>query len=755
MKKLINRFLDYVVKDRRTPNKNRERVGQNLMILAVFLFFVFVINFAIIIGTDTKFGHNLSTEASEVYQQTVTVQAKRGTIYDRNGVALAEDSTTYSIYAIISTSYVSSTGEKLYVKKSQYEKVAEILNEQLGIDKDEVLSQLKQDGLFQVSFGSSGSGLSYSTKSAIETAMDEAGIKGIGFTSTPGRMYPNGIFASQFLGLTQLKENKDGTSSLVGTSGLEAALDDILSGTDGKVTYQKDKNGNLLLGTETTVKQAVDGKDVYTTLSEPLQSYLESQMDIFQNEAKGTYASATVVNAKTGEILATTQRPTYNAQTLDGYSEDNLKTWNTLLYQNYYEPGSTMKVMTLASAIDDGVFNPNEVISTINGITVADTTINDWNVNEGMTSVQYLTYAQGFAWSSNVAMTSLEQKMKNDKWLTYLSRFKFGYPTRFGMLNEDSGLLPSDNEVTVAMSSFGQGIGVTQVQMLRAFTAISNGGVMLEPQFISQIYDPNTNSTRVATSEVVGNPVLEDTADQTLDYMVTVGTDSQFGTLYNSTTGQPYIQVGDYSVAVKSGTAQIAASAEDGGGYLTGDNDYIYSVVAIVPSDDPEFIMYVTLQQPTEKFRAMYWQDVVNPVLERAMMIKKDTLTSTAVTGTDTETEYTLKDYIGESPGDTAQELRDNLVQPVVVGSGSKIKKMSKKVGSNLSANEQILLWTGDLETVPDMYGWTKENVEKFAKWTGIKITFKGSDSGTVTKQSIESETDINGVKKITITLGE
>ena len=754
MKKLINRFLDYVVKDRRTPNKNRERVGQNLMILAVFLFFVFVINFAIIIGTDTKFGHNLSTEASEVYQKEVTVQAKRGTIYDRNGVALAEDSTTYSIYAIISTSYVSSTGEKLYVKKSQYEKVAEILNEKLGIDKNEVLSQLKQDGLFQVSFGSSGSGLSYSTKLAIETAMDEAGIKGIGFTSTPGRMYPNGVFASQFLGLTQLKENKDGTSSLVGTSGLEAALDDILSGTDGKVIYQKDKNGNLLLGTETTVKQAIDGKDVYTTLSEPLQSYLESQMDIFQNEAQGTYASATVVNAKTGEILATTQRPTYNAQTLDGYSEDNLKTWNTLLYQNYYEPGSTMKVMTLASAIDDGVFNPNEVISTINGITVADTTINDWNVNEGMTSVQYLTYAQGFAWSSNVAMTSLEQKMGNDKWLTYLSRFKFGYPTRFGMLNEDSGLLPSDNEVTVAMSSFGQGIGVTQVQMLRAFTAISNGGVMLEPQFISQIYDSNTNSTRVATSEVVGNPVSEDAADQTLDYMVTVGTDSQYGTLYNGTTGQPYIQVGDYSVAVKSGTAQIAASAEDGGGYLTGDNDYIYSVVAIVPSDDTEFIMYVTLQQPSEQFRAMYWQDVINPVLERAMMIK-DTLTSTAVTGTDKETEYTLKDYIGENPGDTAQELRDNLVQPVVVGSGSKIKKMSKKVGSNLSANEQILLWTGNLETVPDMYGWTKENVEKFAKWTGIKITFKGSDSGTVTKQSVESETDIDGVKKITITLGE
>lgn len=157
------------------------------------------------------------------------------------------------------------------------------------------------------------------------------------------------------------------------------------------------------------MKKAIDGKDVYTTLSEPLQSYLESQMDIFQEHAKGKYASATVVNAKTGEILATTQRPTYNAQTLEGYNVDNLKTWNNLLYQNYYEPGSTMKVMTLASAIDEGVFSPNEVISTINGITIADTTINDWNVNEGNTSVQYLTYAQGFAWSSNVAMTSLEK----------------------------------------------------------------------------------------------------------------------------------------------------------------------------------------------------------------------------------------------------------------------------------------------------------------------------------------------------------
>lgn len=414
MKKLINLFLGYVVKDRRNPSKNRERVGQNLMILTVFLFFVFIINFVIIIGTDTKFGHNLSLEASKVYKETVTVQAKRGTIYDRNGIVIAEDSTTYSIYAIISKSYVASDGSGIYVKESQYDKVAEILNTQLGTDKNTVLKQLNQKKLFQVSFGTSGAGLSYTTMTNIKNAMDSAGIKGIGFASTPGRIYPNGVFASQFIGLAQLKDNKDSTSSLVGASGLEASLDDTLSGTDGTETYQKDRNGNILLGTGRTVKKAVNGDDVYTTLSEPLQSYLESQMDLFQKDSKGTYASATVVNAKTGEIIATSQRPTYNAQTLEGYNQDNLKTWSALLYQNYYEPGSTMKVMTLASAIEDKVFNPNELYDS-SGYQIADTTIKDWDVNEGSSAGQYMTYAQGFAWSSNVGMTSLEQKMGNDK----------------------------------------------------------------------------------------------------------------------------------------------------------------------------------------------------------------------------------------------------------------------------------------------------------------------------------------------------
>lgn len=749
MNNFKKRFLDYVIGDRRTPEKNRERVGQNLMILSVFVFFVFIINFIIIIGTDRKFGVNLSKGASSVYQTVQKVQAKRGTIYDRNGNPIAEDSTTYNVYAVIDKSYVSTSGEKLYVQPSQYNKVADILHQHLGMDKKYVISQLGQKKLTQVSFGTKGSDITYSTMTAVTKAFKDAKIKGVAFTTSPGRMYPNGTFASQFIGLAQVKENKDGSKSLVGATGMEAALDKLLSGKDGQVTYEKDKNGNTLLGAATTVKKAVDGKDVYTTLSAPIQTYLETQMDTFQSKAQGVQASATLVNAKTGEILATSQRPSFNSDTKEGLDAKGF-TWQNTLYQTNYEPGSTMKVMLLAAAIDEGVFNPNETYNNAS-LSLADATIKDWSVNEGISQGGYMTFAQGFAYSSNVGMTLLEQKMGNDKWLSYLSKYRFGLPTRFGMGSEASGLLPSDNAVTIAMSAFGQGIGVTQTQMLRAFSSVSNDGVMLEPQFITKIYDPKTGTSRTAKKEVVGNPVSADAAKQTRQYMVTVGTDPSYGTLYSASLGGPVIKVGNQSVAVKSGTAQIAS--EDGSGYLTGSTDYIYSVVAMVPSDNPDFIMYVTLQQP-KTFSFTFWQDVVNPVLEEATLMK-DTLLSPVETPEDQQTKYRLPDVIGKSPGNTADELRQNLVHPIVLGTGNKITKTSVAAGSNLKENQQVLMLTSHFEAMPDMYGWTKKNVKKFEDWTGINVVFKGKKSGKVIKQSISTGSKLKNLKKIRITLGD
>lgn len=759
--KIFEKIKKYALKNRQTPEYNRRQVGKSMSILAIFLFFVFLINFAIIIGTDQKFGVNLSKGAEVVHQKTVTVAARRGTIYDRNGVPIAEDATTYNVYAIIDKSYKSATGKILYVEESQYDKVAEIFNQYLELDKDYVKTQLSQKNLKQVSFGAQGNGITYSNMNAMREAFEAAGIEGIDFTTSPNRSYNNGVFASQFIGLAQLQEDKEGNKTLKGTSGMEQALDRILAGQNGVVTYEKDRNGNVVPGSEKVSVQAEDGKDVYTTLSADLQTYLETRMNAFQEKVKGKFVNATLVSAKTGEILATSQRPTYNADTKEGLNEENLGTWNTMLYQGQYEPGSTMKVMTLASAIDNGSFNPNDTFDS-REYKVMDATIRDWDVNMGISEGGTLTFAQGFTYSSNVGMTILEQKMGNDKWLDYLSKFKFGLPTRFGMGNETYGSLPGDNYVTIAMSSFGQGIGVTQVQMLRAFSSVANDGVMVEPKFINAIHDPKTNTARKTATEIIGNPVSEKAAQTTRDYMVQVGTDPYKGTL--NVGGEPVIQVAGQNVAVKSGTAQIASE----NGYLEGENDNIYSVVAMTPAENPEFIMYVTVQQPEEKFQPIFWQEVVNPVLEEAVALKDSlNLTTETTPALETVTEETgykmpsveeltkqlgLKNQI--SPGGLADELSRNLVQPIVLGTGGKIKKVSVKEGKNLKSNQQVLILSDDLESLPDMYGWTKANVERFAKWQDIEVTFKGEGSKVV-KQSEKTNTSLKNLKKITITMGD
>ena len=761
MSKLKKKIIRYSLKKRKLPDQNRRQVAKNLSLLSILVFFIFLINFAVIIGTDSKFGKNLSELSHQVHQKTEIVPAKRGTIYDRNGAVIAEDATTYNVYAIIDKTYKSAKGEVLYVEESQYNQVADVFNRYLGMEKDYVVQQLSQKKLNQVSFGAAGNDISYSNMDAIRSELEAANIKGVDFTTSPNRSYKNGTFASQFIGQAQLVEDKEGNKTLQGITGIEKSLDRILGGQDGVVTYEKDRNGNIVPGSDKVAVKTEDGKDVYTTLSAELQTYLETRMDVFQEKVKGKFVSATLVSAKTGEILATTQRPTFNADTKEGLDIKNLRTWNTILYQDQYEPGSTMKVMTLAAAIDHGTFPAYNEVYYNNELQVKDAIIKDWEINMGLSEGRYMNIAQGFAYSSNIGMTKLEQKMGNNVWMNYLKLFKFGLPTRFGMGDEGFGGLPGDNYVTQAMSSFGQGISVTQTQMLRAFSAIANDGEMLEPKFISAIYDGKHETARKSQREIVGNPVPASVAQQTRNYMITVGTDPQFGTLYSS--DGPIIQVAGQNVAVKSGTAQIATA----NGYLEGENDNINSIVVMTPAEDPDFIMYVTVQQPEISFSPTSWQELVNPILEDAVALKdelnlvSETKALDGVTKEDTykmpsaeslSKELKLKQTI--SPGGFADELRRNLIQPVVLGTGKNIKKMSVSAGTKLKANEQVLLLTDDLDSVPDMYGWTKENVDKFAEWTGIEITYKGEGS-RVSKQNVKVETALKKTKKITITLGD
>ena len=749
--KWTKRITRFAIRNRKSPAENRKIVGKYISLLAVVLFAVFLVNFAVIIGSGSKFGTDLVKEAKKVHQITRTVPAKRGTIYDRNGVPIAEDATSYNVYAVIDKKYKSATGKILYVEDAQFNKVAEVFHKYLDMDESYVKEQLSQPNLTQVSFGAKGNGITYANMIAIKKDLKDASVEGIDFTTSPNRSYPNGQFASSFIGLAQLHENEDGSKSLLGTSGMESSLNSILAGKDGIITYEKDRLGNVVPGTEQVSQQTVDGKDVYTTISSTLQSFMETQMNVFQEKVKGKYMTATLVSAKTGEILATTQRPTFDADTKEGLTKDFI--WRDILYQSNYEPGSTMKVMTLAAAIDNNTFSGGEVFNS-SELKVADATIRDWDVNEGLTGGGMMTFSQGFAHSSNVGMTLLEQKMGDATWLDYLSRFKFGVPTRFGLTDEYAGQLPADNIVNIAQSSFGQGISVTQTQMIRAFTAIANDGVMLEPKFISALYDPNDQSVRKSQKEIVGNPVSKDAASLTRTNMVLVGTDPVYGTMHNHSTGKPTVTVPGQNVALKSGTAQIAD--EKNGGYLVGTTNYIFSAVSMNPAENPDFILYVTVQQP-EHYSGIQLGEFANPILERAVAMKDSlNLQSTAKTldQVTNQSAYAMPSIKDISPGDLAEALRRNIVQPIVVGTGTKIKESSVEEGTNLAPNQQVLLLSDKVEEIPDMYGWTKATAETFSKWLNIELEFEGSGS-TVQKQDVRANVAIKNIKKITLTLGD
>ena len=751
MKTWKEKIVHFAIKNRKSPLENRRRVGKSLSLLAVFLFAVFLVNFAVIIGTGKKFGVGLAKEASKVHQTTLTVPAKRGTIYDRNGTPIAEDATSYNVYAVIDKDYKSANGDVLYVEESQYNKVDEIFHKYLDMEETYVKDQLSQPNLKQVSFGAKGNGISYANMMSIKQDLESAKVEGVNFTTSPNRSYPNGKFASSFIGLAQLHENEDGTKSLIGTSGIESSLNSLLAGTGGIITYEKDRVGNIVPGTELVSQQTVDGKDVYTTLSSPLQSFMETQMDAFLEKVKGKYMTATLVSAKTGEILATTQRPTFNADTKEGITEDFV--WRDILYQSNYEPGSAFKVMMLASSIDNNTFPSGEYFNS-SEFKMADVTTRDWDVNGGLTTGGMMTFLQGFAHSSNVGTSLLEQKMGDATWLDYLKRFKFGVPTRFGLTDEYAGQLPADNIVSIAQSSFGQGISVTQTQMLRAFTAIANDGVMLEPKFISAIYDTNNQSVRKSQKEIVGNPVSKEAASTTRNHMILVGTDPLYGTMYNHYTGKPIITVPGQNVAVKSGTAQIAD--EKNGGYLVGSTNYIFSVVTMNPAENPDFILYVTVQQP-EHFSGIQLGEFATPILERASAMKESLNLQSPAKNLDkvtTESSYAMPSIKDISPGELAEALRRNIVQPIVVGTGTKIKETSVEEGTNLAPNQQVLLLSDKVEEIPDMYGWKKETAETFAKWLDIELEFEGSGS-VVQKQDVRTNTAIKNIKKIKLTLGD
>ncbi|HBM5401159.1 TPA: penicillin-binding protein [Enterococcus faecium] len=711
LKNKIRRFME---KKNLNPMNNRKKVGIILFATSIGLFFLFAVRFSYIVIGGHVAGTSLAEKTKQLYQGSEVVKAKRGTIYDRNGVALAEDASSYSIKAILSKTYTSGD-KKLYVEEKNFDKIAEILHKNLSIDKKDALNIL-EDGakkeLYQVEFGSYGKNISQETKQNIEADMKKEGVAGLYFVDHQARMYPNGVFSSHFIGYAVPDKDENG---LVGKLGLESAYNDILSGKDGKIIYQKDNFQNPLPGTVAEEEKAVDGQDIYTTLDSRLQSYLETLMDQVNEEYQPEELTAVLMKAKTGEILAMGQRPTFNPETMEGLTGKDA-IWRNFLVQDSYEPGSTMKVFTTAAAIEEGEFNENETFQS-GKIQVEDATINDHDFGEK----GVLTMRQALSWSSNVGMVILEQRL-GGRWYNYLQKLGFGQSTHSGLDDEVNGALPTLNIVDRAMSAYGQAVGVTNFQMMKAFTSIANNGTMIQPRYISKVVDPQTGEERTTQTEVLGQPFSKETTEKVREYMRDVVESENYGSAYG------VYSVPGYNVSAKTGTAQIASGT---GGYQTGDTAYLYSIVEMVPSEDPDYVLYLTMKHP-KTYDRMALAKIANPLMKRAMDFKETEEDS----DTETKTEkVSVADYRNLEADVAAADAQKSGLQPVVIGNGKKVQKQSTANGDQLISGEKLILYTGGDKLMPDVTGWSKADIMKLGKILGIEVSFDGD--GYCVKQEL------------------
>lgn len=600
----MKKIKEFLSKKNQTTTINRKRVGIIMLFLTIALFLLFTFRLSHIIVTGTVAGTSLNEKTKDLYEVHETLEAKRGSIFDRSGNVLVEDAVSFSLFAILDENYTDLDGKKRYVQEKDWQAIAEIFEKYVQIDKETTLKQLQPsvneqgEKITTVEFGTNGRNLNFETKNQIEKELEDKEITGIYFKEEKKRNYLTGNFASYFIGFTQ----QDDKGNQQGVMGIEEAYNDALSGENGSRSYEINSSlGDVKPGSVKETKP-VNGEDIYTTLDSNLQFYLEELMDTVAKDYSPEYATATLMEAKTGNILATSQRPSFELDTKNGVNDPNFN-WRNILVEDVFEPGSTMKSMLIASAIEEHKFDENERFRS-GSIQIDDAKINDWNSGQGAGD---MTFRQGLAWSSNVGMVQLQQRMP-ELWQDYLVKFGFGQSTNFGLSGEASGEIQNRTTVDQAMTAYGQGISVTNLQMLQAYSAIANGGNMLKPNIISKTVSADGKET-VTEPEVTGTPISSETANKVLEYMKDVTTDPEFG------KGHEYA-IDGLNVSAKTGTAEFF----ENGSYQK--QEYLHSVVTITPTEDPKYIFYMTLKKPV--LQGVSANDIIsgvsNKLVQRAMI---------------------------------------------------------------------------------------------------------------------------------------
>ncbi|KGH80019.1 cell division protein FtsI [Oenococcus oeni IOEB_0607] len=690
-----------------SPINRSKRAGMMIFFTISVILLALAIHFIYVSATRTVKGRKLSESELKHFVPNQTVQAKRGGIFDSTGQVLAENTTTYNLYAIVDKSY-KSNGKALYVVNKK--KTAKFLAKVIDMKESDILKRLNaKKGTFQVEFGSAGQNLSISQHDKIVAAK----LPGLKFTTNASRLYPNGVFASQIVGLTSTKSN----SKMTGIMGIEESMNKYLAGKSGVKTGQETATGVPL--TSSTNKKVKDGDDVYLTLNYNLQYQLESLMSHVYKVTKPKAMTAMLVNAKTGAILAATQRPTFNASTKKGLSN----MWDNLLVQDPIEPGSTMKVFTLSAAIDTGHWNPTATFKS------GELSIGSQKVYDAEDNMGVLTYREGFARSSNVAFAKTEISMGPTIWRKYINKFRFLKATKTMLPNESAGSIVFNEPIEQVDTAFGQGIDVTPMQIVQALTAVANNGREIRPYLVSKVVNPDTNKVVYKNKKkFLSRTMKKSTAEQVRKDMIDVVN------LSDGTAKTYSLAKEGYQIAAKTGTAQIAIN----GKYTDNYDESTHSVEVLVPAKHPKFIFYMYLREP-EKFIGGLADTTINTVFHPLIL---SALNAAKANSNVKVKNATVPDLQGKIASGVESTLKNAGLNPIIIGDSSKkITLQSISADTKIVSGQKIFVKTSGDVIMPNMKGWSISDVSTFASLTGIKLSYSGA--GKVVSQSISAKSTI------------
>lgn len=683
--------------------------------LAIAFTLILVLLVIWLVYINVAHGEEYSKAASEQQTKDITVSAKRGTIYDRNGKQLA-----------VSVSSDTVILDPVTIRKNENaEYVSQSLSEILGMDYEGVYAVTQKESSYEILKKR----ITREQTAAIKEMKDTRGIM---LEEDTKRNYVYGSLAANIIGFTGYDNQ--------GLNGIEISYDSILSGKDGKKSVAVSAGQSELPYAYEQYIDPEDGQSIVLTIDETIQHIAESRLsEAVEKYGVQNEGCLIVMNPNTGEIYAMATTPGYDPNSpfeiydeeikneiealpeeeqANAKAEAQNKQWRNKAISDTYEPGSVFKMITAAASLEEGLITVNDTFNCPGYMRVGGWDIKCWRYYNPH-GVQDLEL--GLANSCNCVFMSIGLKMGGETFRKYFKAFGFEEKTGIELPGEAEPIVrESYSEVDVATASFGQNINVTPLQMITAASAVVNGGELLKPRIVKEYRDGNGKVTETTERTVVRRVISKETSEIMREYLE--------GVVKNGTGGGA--RVSGQRIGGKTATSEKQPRSE---------GKKIASFCGFAPANDPEVIVLVMLDEPTpgvgEGNSTASGGQIAAPT---AGLVLDDILRYMGIEAQYSESEIlTTGNYIPELTGMTiekaAQSAEKSGFEITVIGSGDKVIDQQPKSGIMLSEGSKIVVYTesdseAELVSVPDVVTMSRANAESTIK--NAKLNFRISDVG-------------------------